>query len=672
MYKPQHTRSVFRFRRFARAKWAAYSSMHREVTIGRLAVRVANCSLTKVATAAALCLVLAPATAGAQSDKEGETRSLAEVLITQPADSLLGTPEPAAVLTAEEIQQHNIHSLAELVALLPGLDVRTRGVGDAQSDLSMRGGTFDQMVLLLNGIDLTDPQTGHYTLDLPIDLNMVQRVELLSPAQLMARGIVAFCGGVNLVVDEEYADRVLASLNYGSHGTADVSLLATHRSGPWSLTAAAAYHRSDGYMPNTDYRHGSLFLQAVRHTLHDDLHLQLGGQMKGYGSQGFYSTTYPDQYESTRTATAAVSHLHRFDNWRVETALYGRLHRDRFELFREGMTTPPAWYSGHNYHLGSLAGLRSRAVVPLAVGEVLAGVALRREAIRSNVLGLPDADLPAPYTRSDARYSATFFAGWHYADSRWNLQAVALGLSNSCFGGDYGLGADALFHATRNLSFHAGVSRTYRLPTFTDLYYQSPTQQANPQLAPEHSTHVELGARLRTKAVQLHASAYYRAGRDIIDWCRRPEAELWYSMNHTSVDAMGADLALDVRLGDAVVRSGYSFCHVMQDAGEWVSGSAMDYLRHRLTTHVVWYVGKRLTLKAGATLRQRQGQWVDADGAVHDYGSVLLVDAGAEYRLGAVAVVAEGTNLLDRPYRDHGGVPMPGRTASIGLRLQWQ
>ena len=670
MYNPQHTRSVFRFRRFARAKWAAYSSMHREVTIGRLAVRVANCSLTKVATAAALCLVLAPATAGAQSDKEGETRSLAEVLITQPADSLIGTPEPAAVLTAEEIQQHNIHSLAELVALLPGLDVRTRGVGDAQSDLSMRGGTFDQMVLLLNGIDLTDPQTGHYTLDLPIDLNMVQRVELLSPAQLMARGMVAFCGGVNLVVDEEYADRIRASLCYGSHGTANASLLATRHAGAWSLTAAAAYHRSEGYMPNTDYRHGSLFLQAARHSERDDLHLQLGGQAKGYGSQAFYSTTYPDQYESTRTLTASASHLHRFEGWRLESALYGRLHRDRFELFREGYVDAPAWYSGPNHHLSSLVGLRSRVVVPLGVGEILAGVSLRREGIRSNVLGLPDNSLHSPYTHSATRTSGALFAGWHYAHSRWNLQAVALGLANSHFGTDYGLGADASYQATGLLSLHANLSRSYRLPTFTDLYYQGPNQQSNANLEPEHSTHFEIGARLLTPIVKLHTSAYYRAGRDIIDWCRKADSEMWFSMNHTAVDAIGTDISIGLHLKEMDLRFDYSFCHVIQDAGEWVSGSAMDYLRHQAATHLMWNITDRLQIKTGCTLRDRCGGWVDAEGTVHEYGSVLLADVEAEYRMGRVTLFAGGYNMLDRQYRDHGGVPMPGRTWKAGLLLE--
>ncbi|MBR1785197.1 MAG: TonB-dependent receptor [Bacteroidales bacterium] len=675
MYKQTSKSTAVRFRRFCRAKWAAYRSMHREVTIGRLAARVADHSLAKAGTAATLCLALAASQAQAQTLREGETRTLDEVQVTILADTLLGTPEPAAVLTADQIKQHNIHSIASLAALLPGVDVRTRGVGDAQADLSMRGGTFDQTALLLGGIDLTDAQTGHHTLDLPLDLTMVQRAELLSPAQMMARGIVAFCGAVNLVADEEHTNRLRAEASGGSHGTANASLLATRTAGLWSITAAAAYHRSDGYMQNTDYRHGSLFLQASRHSDNDDLHLQLGGQAKQFGGQAFYSTTYPDQFEATRTLVASASDLHRFGALRLETSAYGRLHTDRFELFREGRVAAPAWYTGHNHHLGSLAGLRTRAVVPLPCGELVAGAALRREGIRSNVLGHNDSTLPEPFTKSDWRTSATLFAGWHYADRRWNVQAVGLGQYNSRFGADYGLAADAervlagAGATGRPLTLRLSAARTFRLPTFTDLYYQSANQRANPALEAEHSATLDLALRGGTRHTLLSLDLFYRAGRDIIDWCRRASEDIWYSMNHTEVDALGFDAGATLQLPHASIGLSWSFCHVAQDAGEWISGSALDYLRHRAALRAEWRPLPRLALRAGLVYRQREGEWVDADGTVQAYGTALLADAGVEYRLGSTTLFAEGNNLLGAEYRDHGGVPMPGRTVLAGIRV---
>ena len=672
MYKQTlQQRTSVRFKRFCRARWAAYSSMHREVTIGRLTARVADSSLRKGVAAAVVAFALSQGPATAQSTDDGrEARILPEVQIMSGTDTLASESEPAAVITAEEIKQRNIHSIAELAAQLPGVDVRVRGVGDAQADFSMRGGTFDQMLVLLNGINLTDAQTGHHNLDLPIDISMVQRVELLSPAQLMARGIVALCGAVNLVVDETYADRLMVELGVGSHGTANASLLASHSIGKWSMTAAGSLHCSDGYMPNTDYRHGNLYLQAMRHSDRDDLRLQVGGQAKAFGSQAFYSTTYPDQFEATRTLVASVTDLHRFGRVRLETALFGRLHADRFELFRDGVVEAPDWYTGHNHHLGSLAGMQGRVLWPLGVGEALAGAGWRREGIRSNVLGLPDTTLAAPYTKHDARSSAVAFAGWRYANRRWRVQTVALGLYSTRFGCDYGFSADAEFRAADRLTLHGSMGRSYRQPTFTDLYYQSRNQQADPGLTSEHCFNAEVGALFVPRPLDINVTAYYRAGRDVIDWVRRPDEEMWYSMNHSVVDVVGVDAAFSLTMSKARLSLGYSFCHVAQDAGQWVSGAVLDYLRHRAEVRGSWHPTSWLTLRGGVACRQREGEWVDADGHAHRYGTAILADAAVESRLRNVTLYAEGHNLLGTRYRDHGGVPMPGRTFMRGLRLK--
>lgn len=669
MYKQtkQHE-SAFRFRRFSRAGWAAYNSMHREVTIGRVASYIADRGLHKSAAAVALGLVLGQGALMAQSDDDRETRTLPEVQVTVAADTLFGSPEPAAVLNASEIRQSSVRTVGDLVALLPAVDMRQRGVGDVQADLSMRGGTFDQMILMLNGINITDAQTGHHNMDVPIDVTMVERVELLSPSQLMSRGIVAYCGAVNIVVCEEYRDHLLAEVSGGSYGTANASLLATKRLGEWAFTAAASYHRSDGYMQNTDYRHGSLFLQAVRHAANDDWHLQLGGQMKDFGSQAFYSTSYPDQFEATRTLVASVTNVHRWGSTRSETALYGRLHRDRFELFRDGHAEAPAWYSGHNHHLGSIAGLRSRVATKVGSGEVLGGIDVRREGIWSNVLGVADSTLSEPYTKSASRTSASLFGGYRYARGRWDAQAVALGLYNTQFGPNYGLAAD-VGYTLSPFAFHLSASRTYRLPSFTDLYYQSVNQRANPDLRAESSTNAELGVTANLSPFTFHLSTYYRSGSGTIDWVRRPDEEVWYSMNHTQLDAVGVDAGFTFHLSPFTLRGAYSWCKIMQDAGEWISGSALDYLRHKGTLAACVEPVKGLKLKADATYRFREGRYTDADGNIVDYGGVLLLGAGAEYQWRMATLFVNGYNLTDRCYRDHGGVPMPGATLMGGVRL---
>ena len=379
---------AFRFRRYSRATYAVFNSLHRVVTIGRLATYIADRELLK-SVGTLICFVFCfPLTLFAQDDNDPDAVELSPVQVTAPVPIPQTPSEPAVVLTAEDLAKHTVSTLSDVVALAAGVDLRVRGVGDMQGDLSMRGGTFDQMLILLNGINLTDAQTGHHNLDIPIDVSMVERVELLTPSMLLARGIVAFCGAVNIVVGEEWRDRLLAEISGGSYGTAKASV-----------------------------RLANLYLQSVRGGRHHEWRLQLGGQVKDFGSQAFYSTAYPDQFEATRTLNASVTHSCFCENMRVETSLYGRLHSDRFELFREGVVEPASWYSGHNHHLSDIVGLRSRMQWRVGRQMFSVGAGTRHEGIVSNVLGEPSSGglcrPPSKYDHSAARLSQSLFGGYH-------------------------------------------------------------------------------------------------------------------------------------------------------------------------------------------------------------------------------------------------------------------
>ena len=672
----------FRFRRFTRAKYAVFNSLHRVVTIGRLASYIADRQLRKSSVALASVFVAMPAMLFAQEDTVADELQLQPVVVVAPAATAQISAEPALVVSAEELQSHSVRSISDVLTLVAGIDLRTRGVNDVQGDISMRGGTFDQMLVLLNGVNLTDAQTGHYALDIPIDVSMVERVEILTPSMLLSRGIVAFCGAVNIVVSESYGDRLRAELSAGSHGTAKVSLLATKSTGRWSHTAAASYGRSDGYMENTDYRMGNVYLQSVRRGERGSWQFQIGGQMKDYGSQAFYSVSYPDQFESTRTLTASVQNITKLGACRIESTLYGRAHSDRFELFREGRVEAPAWYGGHNYHLSGIGGLRSRVVRRVGIGDAFAGAEVRNESIVSSVLGLPDSSglcrQPSKYSHSASRLGTSLFAGYRVDFDRVSVEGDLLGYHNSAFGLDYGCAMDAVWNISRRWRLSAALSRTYRMPSFTDLYYQGANQVSNPDLNSEHSATADIRLRYTSHKLKAMGSLYGRSGRDIIDWVRGAGAEMWYSMNHTRVDVAGAELTASYRIGGILDEMGgsYAYCMVRQDAGEFVSSSALDYLRHKAQAYLVFKPlrtlgtnGVPLAVKLDVLFRERLGQYADAAGTLTPYGSVLLFNASLEYAFRYATLFVEAYNVTDRQYRDLGGVPQPGITILAGIRL---
>ena len=81
--------------------------------------------------------------------------------------------KPLLVVTSQDIQSAPATSHEDLLESLPQVDIRQRGRHGIQADLSIQGGSFDQSMVLLNGINLSDPQTGHFQLNLPLDIQPV-------------------------------------------------------------------------------------------------------------------------------------------------------------------------------------------------------------------------------------------------------------------------------------------------------------------------------------------------------------------------------------------------------------------------------------------------------------------------------------------------------------------
>ncbi len=90
-------------------------------------------------------------------------------------------------------------SLQSVLNTAVQLDIRQRGGNDVQSDVSLRGSSFDQVQILLNGFDITDPQTGHHSFNLPISLSQVNQVQILSGASTRAMGVNSYAGTINFV-----------------------------------------------------------------------------------------------------------------------------------------------------------------------------------------------------------------------------------------------------------------------------------------------------------------------------------------------------------------------------------------------------------------------------------------------------------------------------------------
>ena len=157
-----------------------------------------------------------------------------------------------ATMTADEVQLLPVKTVADVLQYIPGVDVRQRGASGVQMDPSIRGGSAKQVKVLLNGIDMTDPQTEHYSMDIPVDALMIERIEVLQGTNY---AIDAFSGAINIVTKGDTGDRlrVTGQLTVGEYGLANPEVAVKVHKNDWYLNGSASYNGSEGYASNTDY-----------------------------------------------------------------------------------------------------------------------------------------------------------------------------------------------------------------------------------------------------------------------------------------------------------------------------------------------------------------------------------------------------------------------------------
>ncbi len=662
---------ALRFRRFARKNFAVFCSLHKVVNIG-------------VITASTLLFAL-PDTAQAQevikhaASEEETSVSLDEVEVTasRAPMALNQAARIVTVISAREIAAAPVTSIQDLLEYAAGVDVRQRGEGGTQADISIRGGTFDQIAVLLNGVNLSNPQTGHYSFDIPVNLSDIERIEIISGPASRIFGASAFAGAINIITKAKAEKVITTDVSAGMHEWWKLEAGINHQSGNFSQRLSAGYNSSGGYTDNTDFKILNLFWQGVARTDEADLSFQAGINDKGYGANSFYSAAYPNQYDKTRryflSAGAETKGRIRFT-----PKLYWTRHTDRFELFRDN---PASWYTGHNYHESQVFGSSLNASTSWVLGQTTAGTEFRNEGIRSNVLGT---DLKQPqevpssdgifFTKGANRSNLSFFLEHNILLKRFTLSAGLLANYHTDLDNKIRLypGIDASYRIGTNTKVYGSWNRSLRMPTFTDLYYKSKTNIGNPNLLPEESEAFELGIKYGTHFLNGHIAGFYRKGSNMIDWVKQNPDDLWESKNLTEVNNLGIETNItflpEEVFGESFfikkVSLGYSYIDQDKSSEGYISNYALDYLKHKFSAQVSHKLSKNISATWYVRWQDRAGSFTRYEALKpareEAYAPYCVADLNISYSLKKATFYAEVNNLFDAVYYDLGNIPQPG------------
>ncbi|HPF94014.1 MAG TPA: TonB-dependent receptor plug domain-containing protein, partial [Tenuifilaceae bacterium] len=319
--------------------------------------------LVKVSVISATYSILAmPMATFAQPDTVAISKNvdIDEVVISSPqaVSTYSDLTRAVLVITSDEISQLPVSSINDLLENLASIDVRQRGSNGVQADLIVRGGSFDQVLILLNGVNITDPQTGHHNLNIPIDLESIDRIEILQGPGARVYGPGAFSGAINIITTTNKKSKARVAATAGEFGLFKLSSSASYKKDKTKLFIAASQARSDGYIKNTDFNLYNLFAHSNYQDDSNTIDIQLGYQYKAFGAQSFYTPKYPEQFEQTSTFFTSASYSKKVASIILSPQVYIRNHNDRFELFRN---EAPNWYNGHNYHSTLVSGGKIQA-----------------------------------------------------------------------------------------------------------------------------------------------------------------------------------------------------------------------------------------------------------------------------------------------------------------------
>ena len=673
-----------RFRRYSNRSYAVFSTLKSPVSIGVMTVAM-----------------LASAPVSGISAQTAEKNNAGEKLYELEEVEVTGSRVPltvsqaariVTVLDREAIAAAPVQSINDLLKYAAGVDVRQRGDMGVQTDISIRGGTFDQITILLNGINICDPQTGHNAADFPVELSEIERIEVLEGPAGRVYGTSSLVGAINIVTRTAKDSGAEVFADGGSYGYFKGGAIVSHVKNGLSNQVSGSYSRSDGFSRskagnlNADFKYARLFYQGRYENDQVDVRWHAGFTNKDYGANTFYSTLSDEQFEHVRKYYTAVQAETKGDVYHFKPSVYWNRSDDRFEFYR-GMPDK----SPFNYHQTDVYGVNLNNYIQTFLGKTAFGAEFRNEGVRSTSLGeplnspvkVPGAD--ADFTLGLNRTNLSFHLEHNIVLRRFTLSAGVIAVKNT--GNEMNFrfypGVDASYQFARDWKVYASYNTSLRMPTFTELYYSVGGHKADKYLKPEEMQAVEVGVKYLRPGIRGTLSLYRYHGTDMIDWIKdisQGDDAPWQSVNHAVINTMGAEASVFVDIRelmqrDAFVRSvNVSYSYIDQDketTPNLQSKYALEYLRHKFVAQANFRIWKLFEMNVSYRWQDRMGNYQKGNSMV-PYEPYSLVDARLSWNAPQYKIYVEGNNLLNKTYYDHGNIPQPGIWVRAGASYRFK
>jgi vitamin B12 transporter len=541
-----------------------------------------------------------------------------------------------AIVTREDLERMGSQFVVDALRLVPGIDPRARGPRDVQTDFSIRGSTFGQNLVLVDGLRLNDSQSGHHNAEIPVALGGVERIEVLYGAGSAVHGADALGGTINVI--SRRGPFEAATFQAGQYGyvAAEGSISGRVLPSNWSATGWAS--RSSGFMFDRDFAMGGA---ALRGNPTSGMMVDVRHQRRAFGANGFYGPSPSKEWTDGTLAAVRWSRTGRA--WVGSVRGLYRDHHDHFlwDINRPGFA--------ENRHRTDAVDLTATLERHFSGGRrATIGLAAGGDWITSSNLG------DHSYGRASAFGELLLPIA-----TRSTAQAGLRVDHYSTFGTSVNPSFSVMTQPSTDLRLHAGVSRAFRIPTFTELYYTDPGNFGNAQLGAESGWSLDAGADWTRHEWTFSFSPFRRWDENVIDWTKANPADRWHATNVRDVTSTGFEASASRRWSQALLRVYYALLTIDAPDLNMLSKYVLEYARHQGGGSISLPVGYGIRAAVNVDHRHR------VDGQSYN-----LVSARISRPVFRAEIFVDGTNFFNATYHEIVGVAMPGRWITVGVTLR--
>jgi len=543
-------------------------------------------------------------------------------------------------INEKEIKSMAVSTFAELLGLIAPVNIKTRGLGNSQADISIRGSSFEQVLILVDGVRMNDPQTGHHSMDIPVPLSDIKRIEILPGHASSIYGPDSYGGVINIITKAGEKTGVNYSINYGSFRTMHTGMSYSFQSRTLSHSVSFENNRSDGHIYDTDYNNWTLFYGNSWTNKKNRISSSTGLSIKDFGANNFYAP-FPSR-EKTGVIFSKIDFLHQFTPaLRFTSQNFFRFHKDDFILDR----TREEWYSNH--HKTYVFGTNVQMNFTLGQNEFAAGASFTQENLNSSSLGNRCQTIAAIFTETAFQLS--------------NKTAIDCGIRldyQSSWGTQISPSLSFKHYFTPHIRFRASTGRIFRTPTFTELYYKSPANQGDPLLTPESGWSAETGSDLFFGNYKFSFTFFKRWEKDKIDWIRFSPDEIWQAVNRGRAEVTGLSIYTDYKYSDRTTwQINYTYLSRRDIAREeYTSKYDLTLPPHTLTLSFTERWSRRISQNFSLLLCDNPY-----------LSSYKLLNSRISFNAGNKTFFLSLRNIFNTRYETIPNVIMPGRTIDIGI-----